>query len=398
MDATTAPSSSPAATVQGRVTLFSSAAEPTLELLDLVERTVHVPFSDAGAGRTPDERMWVAEPTLPLTGAWRFRVSMGGGVFDTPNEQRYYETDLRTLWLQDTQVFAYEPAPYVSPARVIKVDTFKGSLPTRALYIYLPRGYDEQPDKRYPVLYMHDGQNVFETFVEDSYAGSWRADEVANTLIACGKMRECLIVGVSNGAAHRLTEYLPPYASFEQKIPKALKKKEKGKGTLKPVPKRVTGRADETFAYYQGEVAPYLKEHYRVLEGREHTATCGSSMGGLFSAYIAWEHPAFARQHAIMSASFWMTRTEAGTLATVERFRSEKPPEVRLWLGSGTGDPNSDSDDNMHSVIAARDALLANGFKEGENFRYYLDEGAIHHESAWAARLDKVFNFLLPVT
>lgn len=379
---------------KGRITLFSQAKDPTLELEDAAERAVRVPFSDEGAGRVAGERRWVAEPTLPNEGAWRFRVALGEGVFDAPLDAHHYETELRSLWLQDKQLFAYEPAHYVSPSRVVKVETFKGSLSTRSLYIYLPRGYDEHTDKRYPVLYMHDGQNVFQTFVEDSYAGSWRADATADTLVSSGLMQECLIVGVSNGALKRMSEYLPPYASFKPRQPRQPKKP-----LLKVVepPQIFTGGADKTLAYYRDEVGAYLSEHYRVLDGREHTATCGASMGGLFSAYIAWEQPAFARSHALMSSSFWITRNDQGQTEAIERFRTGEPKDVRIWLDSGTGDPDSDSNDNMYATEKARDALLANGFEYGPDFQYYLDQGAIHHESAWAARLDKVFRFLLPV-
>ncbi|CAN5894877.1 hypothetical protein BH24DEI2_BH24DEI2_17880 [soil metagenome] len=393
--ATVAAASPTVPTTKGRVTLFSQAKDPTLELEDASERAVVVPFVDAGPGRMAGERRWVAEPTLPKTGAWRFRVALGEDVFDAPVDARFYETELRTLWLQDKQLFGYEPAHYVSPSRVVKVEAFKGSLPTRSLYIYLPRGYDEHTDKRYPVLYMHDGQNVFQTFVEDSYAGSWRADATADALIQSGLMQECLIVGVSNGSLERMREYLPPYASFK---PRRSRQADKPSLKVAEPPKIFKGGADETLAYYRDEVGAYLSEHYRVLEGREHTATCGASMGGLFSAYIAWEQPEFAKHHALMSSSFWITRNDQGQTETTERFRTGEPTDVRIWLDSGTGDPDSDSNDNMYATEKARDALLANGFEYGPNFQYYLDQGAIHHESAWAARLDKVFRFLMPVT
>lgn len=381
---------------KGRVTLLSRAKAPTLELKDAVNRTIRIPFDDAGPGRMGSERRWVAEPTLPQTGLWQFCISLGKGVFNTPINRRLYETNLRHLWLQDKQLFAYEPAPHVTPSKVIKVEAFEGSLPTRDLYVYLPRGYAEHSDKRYPVLYMHDGQNVFEAFVEDSYAGSWRADEAAGSLIASGKMRECIIVGVSNGNAKRLAEYMPPYSEFKPKQV-ASKLRKVTKKAIQVLPKPITGKADKVFAYYQDEVDTYISKTYRTLEGREHRATCGSSMGGLFSAYLAWEQPQFAKSHALMSTSFWITRNSVGRLETVERFRTGERRDVRIWLDSGTGDPTTDSDDNMASTERAYEALVANGYEEGQDFQYYVDQGAIHHESAWAARLDKVFPFLFPV-
>ena len=115
-------------------------------------------------------------------------------------------------------------------------------------------------------------------------------------------------------------------------------------------------------------------------------------MGGLFSAYLAWEHSEFARHHALMSPSFWLTRTRQGTLKTIERLRTERPRDIRLWLDSGT------ANDGMVETLAARDALRENGYIEGLNFRHYIDEGAGHNEVAWAGRLPLIFQFLFPVT
>jgi predicted alpha/beta superfamily hydrolase len=114
-------------------------------------------------------------------------------------------------------------------------------------------------------------------------------------------------------------------------------------------------------------------------------------MGGLFSAYLAWEHPEFARHHAIMSPSFWITRTRQGPMRTIERLRTGHPRDIRLWLDSGT------VNDGLEQTLAARDALLENGYIEGSNFRHYIDEGASHNEAAWAGRLPLIFQFLFPL-
>lgn len=283
----------------------------------------------------------------------------------------------------------------LSPARVLKIPEFHGSLPSRALYIYLPRGYNEQTEKRYPVLYMHDGQNLFEAFAHDSYAGSWRADQVADRLIEAEQMRECIIVGVSNGQTARLAEYLPPYAAYPPTAQAAARHGRRGRRlpSLSPI---TQGAADQTLRYYE-EVAAYVAQHYRVLPGREHTATCGSSMGGLLSLYIAWEHPDFARHHAVMSPSFWITAQDGvGHYEAIERLRTMPPPDVRLWLDSGT--VSDSGDDGLALTKLANQALLDNGFHAGPNYQFYIDQGGRHHESSWSARLDKVFQFLFPVT
>ena len=286
-----------------------------------------------------------------------------------------------------------------SPSKVIKIDEFEGSLPKRPLYIYLPQDYDQHPDRTYPVLYMHDGQNCFEAFVADSYAGSWKADITADWMISQGRMRPCIIVGVGNGSEARIAEYLPPYATYQlppRKTKGSTKTTDDGEEAIVQPPS-IVGRAQKTAVYYRDEVAAYMRHHYRVDGRREQTATCGSSMGGLLSTYLAWEFPEFARHQAVLSPAFWLTRTAAGTFETIERLRTGKPRDVRIWLDSGTEDAPGRGDDGWPETAVARDALLENGYQLGANFHYFLDEGACHRESDWAARLHQVFEFLFPV-
>lgn len=280
-----------------------------------------------------------------------------------------------------------------STAQVIKIAEFRGRLSTRPLYIYLPPGYAEETERYYPILYMHDGQNCFQAYVEDSYVGSWRADEVASQLIERGEIDPCIIVGVSNGGEDRVLEYLPDYVPYQVRRPRL--------NTRQAVaPVSTHGQATKTLSYYRNDVDAYMQQHYRVLPGRAHRATCGSSLGGLFSAYIAWEHSQFARSHAIMSPSFWITSrrpgSRTGPFETIERFRSGEPREVRLWLDSGTDSVGGTGNDGMLLTQQARDALLANGYVQGENLCYYLHEGGAHNEASWSQRLDKVLRYLFP--
>jgi predicted alpha/beta superfamily hydrolase len=383
-----------------QVFIFSDARPPDLEFREFSGQPASCSFTRSGSGRRAGESCWVAEPDLPAgTRSWQFRLKVAGGPDNASAGRDYYTTRLQTLWLQAGQIFDYPPAVKLSPSQVIKIPQFKGRLSPRPLYIYLPRGYAEHTARKYPVLYMHDGQNCFEAFSGDSFAGSWRAEQTADRLIGQGLMRECIIVGVSHGGPKRIVEYLPPYSTYTPTPGKPVHRspgKTRSKGRR---PEPVRGRADFTLAYYQHDVAAYLQREYRVLAGREETATCGSSMGGLFSAYIAWEHPEFARHHAIMSPSFWMTRTRGGRVEAIERLRTLTPPDVRLWLDSGTLDAPGRGDDGAAETLAARRALLENGFRDdaGPNLKYYRDEGAVHSEAAWAARLHLVFEFLFPL-
>lgn len=193
-------------------------------------------------------------------------------------------------------------------------------------------------------------------------------------------MPECLIVGVANGGSERMWEYLPPDCTRGE-----------GGGQKRP------GRADQLAAYYRGQVAPYIEQHYRGLSGREHRATVGSSMGGLLSAYMAWNLPDFAGQHAALSSSFWITgeRNVPRSAKMIEQLRTGEPRDMRLWLDSGTR--SGDSDDGMGAAFEALDALLENGYAIGPNLQHHVDAGAGHNERAWARRLDRVFLFLFPI-
>ncbi|MCA9979968.1 MAG: alpha/beta hydrolase [Anaerolineales bacterium] len=368
---------------------LSPATDAEQTDFDAEETTyVRVPFTAEQKGRLPGETCWVCHPELPATGWWRFRIDLGDGTYAAPDNQGSYDvyhTPLRQLWLQNGQIYAYEPAPAHSLSRVIKIPHFTGSLPRRALYIYLPRGYDQHTHRRYPVLYMHDGQNCFERYVHDSFSGSWRADEVADRLINQGQMAECIIVGVSNGGANRLAEYLPPYSTLH------LPPENDDEVAFAPI----HGRAHQTAAYYAQEVAPFIERYYRAAHGRENRATCGSSMGGLFSMYLAWEHPDFAKHHAVVSPSFWIT-SEHGQLEAVARLRDGRDRDVRLWLDSGTSDNGDSGDDGRADTEHARDTLLTHGYQIGPNFQHYRDEGAIHNEGSWAKRLPHIFRFLFP--
>jgi predicted alpha/beta superfamily hydrolase len=390
---TTMPSTEQSKTARADIHFFSRVrTTPVLEIHlgpdDEGLAQVRMPFVAERHGRVPGETCWICRPELPVGGWWRFRIDLGDGTYAAPAGQGsfdFYHTPLRQLWLQNGQLYAYEPTPAHSLSRVIKIPNFAGTLPRRTLYVYLPRGYDQHTDRHYPVLYMHDGQNCFEQYVQDSFSGSWRVDEVADRLIYQGQIAECIIVGVSNGGAHRLAEYLPPYSTLH------LPAEEAEQEAFPPV----HGRADKTVAYYAREIMPFIERYYRVRHGRENRATCGSSMGGLFSLYMAWEFPELAQHHAVLSPSLWVT-AEDEHVQIIERLKDSRPRDIRLWLDSGTSDNGESGDDGSANTELARDILLAHGYDIGPSFRHYRDEGAIHHESAWANRLPHILRFLMP--
>ncbi len=267
-------------------------------------------------------------------------------------------------------------AAILSPPRVVKMLTPSGSLSERALYIYLPRGYRQNSHLDYPVIIMHDGQNCFQEYAGDSFAGSWRADEIATRLIDEGRMRPCIIVAVANGAERRLGEYMPPWSCYRQSC----------------------GEGDRVLGYYFNELLPWLRENYRVAEGRENVATVGSSLGGLMAVYAAMEFSDSARHHAALSPALWVTREDENDLVPniFERYAGSPGPDVRIWLDSGTGDGTAESSDDMENTLKMRDLLIDCGLVMGHDLMHIIEPGGVHNEASWSHRLDRVFEFLYP--
>jgi predicted alpha/beta superfamily hydrolase len=365
----------------GIVRYYGGPALPTLEILQSNGGYARVPFVREGDGLMPGESRWLAVVNDVIPDAdWNFRIDLGGGVYDTPYYGPHYFTALTKLWLRGQQIYNYAPPAAVSPPQIIKIPSFQGSEATRALYIYLPRGYAENPSKLYPVIYFHDGQNAFLAYSGDAGGYTLEAEQMATLLITQGRLRECVIVGVANrGFQQRFVDYMPHYASYQG----------------------MPGRGHLVAAYYINEVAPFILSNYRISPLRENTATLGSSMGGVFSTYIGWEFADFAEHHAGFSPAYWIMRDGSGRMEIVERLRTQTPRDIRLYMDSGTtngGNTFVPADDGLTQTIAARDAMVQNGYIEGVNLLLYVAIGAGHSEFFWKLRLDRPLLFLLPIS
>lgn len=248
-----------------------------------------------------------------------------------------------------------------------------GFLGGRRVWVWLPPGYDAEPDRRYPVLYVLDGQNAFDAAT--SFAGEWEIDESLAGLVAAGEVEPLIVVAVANGGALRTDEYTPwPGARAE------------GGGG---------GRHLETII---ANLMPAVDAAWRTRRGPDHTGLCGSSFGGLMALYAGWARPdVFGRLAALSPSLGW---AGAGPRAMIEG--GERPP-VRLYADMGTrergnlqdGDGNG-IDDAIDQLRALREALLRRGFTEGADLLVVEDEGARHHESFWARRFPGAARFLFP--
>jgi predicted alpha/beta superfamily hydrolase len=228
---------------------------------------------------------------------------------------------------------------------------------SRSLRIYLPPSYDENSAKRYPVLYMHDGQNLFDAKTA-SFGVEWGIDETANRLIASGVMDEVIVVGIDN-TPERIPEYTPCCD-----------------------PKYGGGKLDAYQAFIVDTVKPWVDKTLRTLPGRDTTAIMGSSLGGIASVYIAEQHPELFSKAGGVSSSFWWNN---GLLIA-------KPAHVpvKFYLDAGT------NNDGLEDSTKMRDAMLAQGYRANEDLYFYTAQGGSHNETSWAARVDKPLAWFFP--
>jgi len=229
----------------------------------------------------------------------------------------------------------------------------------RALRIWLPPSYAREPERRYPVLYMHDGQNLFDAGTA-SYGTAWDVGQTADRLAAKGEMQEVIIVGIDNNA-DRIAEYTPCCD-----------------------PKYSGGKLDAYQAFIVDTVKPWVDQHLRTLPGREHTAIMGSSLGGIASVYIAQHHPEVFSRAGGVSSSFWWNGQD------LVRQAPTPTAKVRYYIDAGT------DGDGLEDTVKMRDAMLAKGFKEGEDLYFHTAPGGAHNEKSWAARVDLPLKWFFP--
>ncbi|WP_395401978.1 alpha/beta hydrolase-fold protein [Pseudoduganella sp. UC29_106] len=205
------------------------------------------------------------------------------------------------------QPTAAAPAP-VKRGTLQIIDGFKSPQlgNERKLRIYLPPGYEENGKKRYPVLYMHDGQNLFDAKTA-AYGVEWNIDEVADRMIAEGSMQEVIIVGIDN-TADRIAEYTPCCD-----------------------PKYGGGKLNDYAKFIVKTVKPWVDGHYRTLRDRRHTAVMGSSLGGIASVYIGQHYPQVFSMASGVSSSFWWN--ESNMVRNAPRLLP-----VKFYIDAGDGD------------------------------------------------------------
>lgn len=244
----------------------------------------------------------------------------------------------------------------------------------RDILVYLPPSYASS-DRRYPVLYMHDGQNLFDPAT--SFAGEWAVDETMEHL-AYAHGLEAIVVGIPNAGRHRVDEYSP----FVE-------------------PRLGGGRGDSYLGFLAHTVKPLIDHDFRTLPDRTQTALLGSSMGGLISLYGYFRFSEVFGLAGVMSPSLWF-----GGEAVFDYVESAGYAPGRIYLDAGTRELGEDLHNGLpHRATSSRQyyasvrrmkrILIRKGYRPTVDILHVEEKWAGHSESSWARRFPAAIRFLL---
>ena len=237
---------------------------------------------------------------------------------------------------------------------------------TRNIIVYVPPGYDEDAERTYPVLYMHDGQNLFDPRTSFIPGRTWEVREQADAAILAGEVEPLIIVGIYNTPA-RLAEY-----------------------THERDWQMGGGDAAKYGLTLTREILPFIAERYRVRGDRDSTGMGGSSLGGLITLYLGLRHAEIFGKLAVMSPSVWWNHK------SILGYVNERSPEVwdrpRVWLDVG----DKEGRRTLSDVEALNRRLKANHWVPGETLHYEKVHGGTHDEGSWAKRVRPMLRFLFP--
>jgi len=241
----------------------------------------------------------------------------------------------------------------------------------RDVLVYLPPGYDATKSRRYSILYLHDGQNLFDGATSFIPGQEWRIDETAQALIGAAKIELLIIVAVYNNK-DRINEYTPA-ADAKSKL---------------------GGKADLYGRMLVEELKPFIDAQYRTKKDSGHTGLGGSSLGGLVSLYLALKYSNVFGLAAVVSPSVWFANKQ------IVRYVEALPKKqaVRIWLDVGTkeGRSSEEAQQTVNDARLLKETLVKKGWKVGKDLSYFEAVGAEHNEGAWAARVESILTFLFP--
>jgi predicted alpha/beta superfamily hydrolase len=273
-------------------------------------------------------------------------------------------------------------SPDAGPASVVRGDAEPGAQLTgrfdilhdfrsptlgtaRRVSIYLPPDYDAG-EARYPVLYLQDGQNLFDPARAFVPGHDWGVDEAAERLIRGGVIAPLIVVGVDHGGTERIDEYTP----------------------TRDARRRVGGRLSAYQALLVDELKPWIDRRYRTRSEAPSTGLGGSSLGGLAALEIGLARPDVFGRLALLSPSLWWDRRRA-----LDRARAlDGHRAQRIWLDAGT----HEGPGVVHHARMLKNILVRHGWRLGRDLHYREVAGGRHSEADWARRMPDVLQALFP--
>jgi predicted alpha/beta superfamily hydrolase len=240
----------------------------------------------------------------------------------------------------------------------------------RDVLVYLPRNYRRFSRERYPVLYLQDGQNVFDAATSFSHV-EWGVDEAAQRLIRKNLIEPLIIVAIANTGEERVHEYAPTRGVIDT----SAKRKRRSRGLA-----RQYGR------FLIEELKPYIDRKYRTKSEAEFTGLGGSSLGALLTLSLGLWFPHVFRRLVVMSPSVWWD--DQVIVKMVEELDDKLP--LKIWLDTGTHEPG------WERARTLCGALVEKGWKMFDDLQYAEVDGGDHSERAWSTRVDSALRFLFP--
>ena len=317
-----------------------------------------------------NDSLWTLSFTMPMRSVLEFKITRGSWQTEALYVDGVIPSNTTIPVMSDT-VVTIRPVTWsdVSPVRrgrvsgagIVGTVKYHRSLKGEGLkydhdlIVWLPPSYGTNLERRYPVLYMHDGQNVFDP--STSFIGyDWRADEVADSLIRAKAIEEIIIVGISN-TPDRIAEYSDT-----------------------PL-----GRSYGRFVV--NKVKPLVDSLYRTSPSRENTAVMGSSMGGVISFLFCCWYPEVFSKAGCLSTAIGPYANEVRFEKAYKEIGARGTP--RIYMDVGELEPEL-----VPGNRALQEFLLKVGYREGEDFEFFFAKGAVHNEQAWAHRLWRPLKFM----
>lgn len=252
-------------------------------------------------------------------------------------------------------------SPLVKNYELLDLGDFESAIlsSTPKIVIYLPEDY-ETSSNSYPVLYAHDGQNLFDK--DTAFSGEWRLDENIEALQEDGNLSDLIVVGVYNRGSKRILDYTPTEISNEYV-------------------NNDGGGLSNYALFLVNELIPFINENFRTLTDAENTGTLGSSLGGLISFYLAGWYPEVFGRAAVISPSFWWDDVRVTNDLLNMKFNENQ----KIYIDGGWLE-GADESGMCPLMRVVHEDLLELGLKDFENIFYYEDPAGLHNEATWAKR------------